>query len=330
MNELRHESRGLFKRARQGFEPSDRDRARVTGALARKLGIAAGTLASAATSASASVASAGTAAGAMNATLGAGAGVGAGASTLLGVAKWAGAVFLVGAVGAGSVSIYRTRSKASAPQESLGQVHPSTEGRTVASASNASAMKAPALIAEAPLSPPQAESPSVTPGAAIEPPTAVVDAPRPSVASATRGVSSGEDTRGSSARVPSNGSSAVELAKTPAVEPLPPSSAPSGPASTSLVAEETRILGAANEALRAGGANDATRALALLDEHARAFPNGVFAEERSALRVSALCKLGRVREAGEEAGRFLRANADSPLAASVRSSCGAPDRLDSR
>jgi hypothetical protein len=71
---------------------------------------------------------------------------------------------------------------------------------------------------------------------------------------------------------------------------------------------------------------DPRRALDLLDEHARTFPNGILAEERSVERVSALCTLGRVAEAREEATRFLRATPDSPLAESVRSSCGAPER----
>jgi len=96
-------------------------------------------------------------------------------------------------------------------------------------------------------------------------------------------------------------------------------SSPSSLPTVSPVAEETRLLRAASEALRA---DDPARALALLDEHGRRFPRGALAEERSVERVSALCKLGRVDEAHTEAERFLIATPDSPLAASVRASCG--------
>jgi hypothetical protein len=78
----------------------------------------------------------------------------------------------------------------------------------------------------------------------------------------------------------------------------------------------------ADQALRIG---DPARALALLDEHARTFPDGVFAEERSAERVTTLCLLGRLDQARTEAARFLAVRADSPLAKVVRESCGGVD-----
>jgi hypothetical protein len=93
-------------------------------------------------------------------------------------------------------------------------------------------------------------------------------------------------------------------------------SAPSG-----TVAEEARILRLAEDALRSG---EASRALGLLDEHARTFPDGILVEERLAERVAALCMLGRVAEAREEGRRFLRAFPGSPLAEGVRTSCGFP------
>jgi hypothetical protein len=91
-------------------------------------------------------------------------------------------------------------------------------------------------------------------------------------------------------------------------------SAPSG-----TVAEEARILRLAEDALRGG---DASRAMGLLEEHARTFPDGILVEERLAERVAALCMLGRVAEAREESRRFLRAFPGSPLAEGVRTSCG--------
>ncbi len=87
------------------------------------------------------------------------------------------------------------------------------------------------------------------------------------------------------------------------------------------VGAETRLLRRADEELRHG---NAAAALALLDEHARTFPHGVLSEERSAERVTTLCALGRVAEARVEAQRFLTSAADSPLAKTVRTSCGAP------
>jgi hypothetical protein len=98
-----------------------------------------------------------------------------------------------------------------------------------------------------------------------------------------------------------------------------PEALPPPPAISATVGLEARLLRSADEALRDG---DATRALALLREHARAYPNGVLAEERGVVLVSTLCRLGRVAEAREEAARFLRTTPESPLAASVRSSCG--------
>ena len=252
MSGMGPESRALFKSARKDFEPSDGDRARTHRAVARRLGIAAGTLVSAATSASAGVAPA------------------AAASTMLGVAKWIAVGVLVSAAGAGGVSMVRSSNRA--PRDSH------------------------------------------APGAAVATP-----APRPSPSDLTP-----------SANRPTP---EPELAPTPAARPAaphelaspsPPAARPSpSPASpVSPVAEETRLVRGADEALRAG---DAARALALLEEHARAFPHGILAEERSAERVSALCALGRIDDARAETARFLLATPDSPLATSVRASCGGDD-----
>ena len=89
----------------------------------------------------------------------------------------------------------------------------------------------------------------------------------------------------------------------------------------SAIDGETLLVRDAHTALRDG---DAARALALLDHHARAYPDGVLAEERAAERVFALCALGRTTDARIAADRFLRDRPQSPLAKRVRSSCGAP------
>jgi hypothetical protein len=104
----------------------------------------------------------------------------------------------------------------------------------------------------------------------------------------------------------------------PAPEPAP-SSSPSPAAPADALAEETRLLRDADAATRAG---DATRALALLAEHARRFPRGALAEERDAETVLALCAAGRTEDARAAARRFLAARPGSALAGRVRSSCG--------
>jgi hypothetical protein len=81
---------------------------------------------------------------------------------------------------------------------------------------------------------------------------------------------------------------------------------------------ETRLVRSGVAALHAG---DAARALALFEEHARAFPTGALAEERAAERVVALGDLRRCDEARAAASDFLRDHPHSPLAARVRESC---------
>jgi hypothetical protein len=108
----------------------------------------------------------------------------------------------------------------------------------------------------------------------------------------------------------------------------PPAGAPDSlaaaapaPATMTTVQAEMRLVRTGVEALHAG---DPTRALALFDEHARAYPNGVLAEERAGERVLALCDLGRATEARAAAAAFLQAHARAPLAERVRASCAGP------
>jgi hypothetical protein len=82
------------------------------------------------------------------------------------------------------------------------------------------------------------------------------------------------------------------------------------------LAEETRLLRDADQALRAG---NAARALGLLDEHAAQFPRGVLAPERSAERLIARCKLGQA--GAKVAQAYLSAHANSAFAARIRDAC---------
>lgn len=96
-----------------------------------------------------------------------------------------------------------------------------------------------------------------------------------------------------------------------------PSAAPNPEPDDTLLAE-TRRLREAHGALQGG---DAERALALLDAQTADAEGQKLREERAAARVLALCKLGRVAEANEEASRFLQASPRSPLADRVRKAC---------
>ena len=82
------------------------------------------------------------------------------------------------------------------------------------------------------------------------------------------------------------------------------------------LAEETRLLRDADQALRAG---NASRALTLLDAHAAQFPHGALAPERSAERMIARCLLGEVDAAG--AAAYLSAHPNSPFTARIRDAC---------
>jgi hypothetical protein len=88
----------------------------------------------------------------------------------------------------------------------------------------------------------------------------------------------------------------------------------------SALEQDVRLLRDADIATKAG---DPERALALLDEHAAAFPRSDLEPERSAERVFALCRAGRIDEARSATSAFLRAHPTGPLAVRVKtaSSC---------
>jgi hypothetical protein len=94
-----------------------------------------------------------------------------------------------------------------------------------------------------------------------------------------------------------------------------PSSVASGEAT---IDEEVRLMNGAQAALRSG---DPKRALQLLSEHARRFPNGKLANARMVTRMSALCTMGFSDEARLEANHFLARNPNSPFAERVRNIC---------
>ncbi len=74
--------------------------------------------------------------------------------------------------------------------------------------------------------------------------------------------------------------------------------------------------------LRTVALSDPARALALAQDAARRFPQGFFSQEREAIAIRALVKLGRVNEARARAERFLTAYPRGPAAESIRASVG--------
>jgi hypothetical protein len=108
----------------------------------------------------------------------------------------------------------------------------------------------------------------------------------------------------------------------PAAPAVASDSVPVSPAVSpgqSALEQEAALLRQADAFLKGG---DAANALRLLDDLAARFPHGSLEPERSAERVFALCRAGRVDDARREAGMFLEAHGIGPLATRVRASCG--------
>ncbi|MEJ7733480.1 MAG: outer membrane protein assembly factor BamD [Polyangiaceae bacterium] len=86
-------------------------------------------------------------------------------------------------------------------------------------------------------------------------------------------------------------------------------------ARASTLAGETALIDAARKALNGG---DASRALALLDQHGQEFAGGVLAQEAEILRIRALYARGDRATAATRARRFLARNPGSPHAERLR------------
>ncbi|MDC0740200.1 hypothetical protein [Polyangium mundeleinium] len=101
--------------------------------------------------------------------------------------------------------------------------------------------------------------------------------------------------------------------------PIATNEPPPAPVVDPLLAE-TKRLRAVHGAMKEG---DPEQALRLLDETSAGAEGQSLRAERTAARVLALCKLGRVAEARAEAARFLSESPGSPLADRVRKACPA-------
>jgi len=91
-------------------------------------------------------------------------------------------------------------------------------------------------------------------------------------------------------------------------------------ASGDSLAEEVRLLSAAERELNEGSHEET---LATLAEHERRFPHGALTEARLAVRAEALCGLGRRAEARADLHKLARAYPASPHLDAARKLCGA-------
>lgn len=92
---------------------------------------------------------------------------------------------------------------------------------------------------------------------------------------------------------------------------------PAAEANTSLEAELALVVAARAEP-------SPTRSLALLERHAREFPDGALVREREVMRVERLCAMNRVAEARALAERFIARYRQDVLTEAMRETCGAP------
>jgi hypothetical protein len=83
----------------------------------------------------------------------------------------------------------------------------------------------------------------------------------------------------------------------------------------SHLAEEARAVLEARNALRS---NNPSAALRVLDDARARFPNGSLGQEREALTIEGLARVGRTDVARTRARAFLTRFPNSPLAANVR------------
>lgn len=98
----------------------------------------------------------------------------------------------------------------------------------------------------------------------------------------------------------------------------PPPRAAAAAVPSGSLARELDLLHGAQRAWRE---RDSEKTLSLLDQHARKYPSSALRDERAALRVLALCEVGRQREAHRLGKTLIRRAASSPVRATIEDSC---------
>jgi len=330
MSDFTPEDKALLDLAREGHEPTARDRSRVRAALIAQLGVSTGlTAAAAASSSSAAAGIAGVtgAAGAAGAGVagvgtvasGGGAVVGVASATFVLAAKVLTAVGIAGAVVGGGVAAHRALR---APQASV------SVSAQIPTARSPLVDRGPQLGAPEPVAPPSPnramETPVVAaPSEPARPKSAIALLSRtalPIGSPAPTALAAPAPTALAAPAPTAVATPAGEVAAAPVISESELAVRPPALSPTTLEAE-TRLVRAGVAALHE---RDPVRALALFDEHARRYPSGTLAEERAAARVNALCDLGQVDNAQAAAAAFLRDRPSSPLAARVRTACVIP------
>ena len=293
---LNAKSQAFLRSVQDDDDPSredyDRVRAGVKGRLAASVAAGVAALATAKTAAASQAAAvtatttvAAGAAGGTTAAIATGAAIPASGVGAALVTKLAAVVLVVGAVAGGTTAIVSSRQSSPA----------TTTTAPVDIAPSAHNLK----------NPPRVQPPAIPPAIA---------APAPSVETATLVATA---TVTSTAVAPPSPAPVIPMG-TPAATAPATAAAETAPVPSPLDAE-IALVRDAREALRVG---NPARALALLDDHARRFSGGALAEDSDALRIQALCALGRAGEARGLATRFLASHSASPYAPSVRASCG--------
>lgn len=89
-------------------------------------------------------------------------------------------------------------------------------------------------------------------------------------------------------------------------------------AATNDLSAEVALLQRARVAI---GRGDAEAGLRAVQEHERSFPNGTLVQERRAIRILALCDLGKTTQGRAEARTFLASGSNGAFSGLIRDAC---------
>jgi hypothetical protein len=103
--------------------------------------------------------------------------------------------------------------------------------------------------------------------------------------------------------------------------PMPAASSAESPSPERGLGAEAALLESAERSLRD---HDGARAIALLDEHARRFPDGIFLVEAEAARAIATCETGDRERGSKLTADFARRWPNAPVLARVLAACRTP------
>ena len=128
----------------------------------------------------------------------------------------------------------------------------------------------------------------------------------------------GADSDASAIVIPPVATSSAPALATPSPRATGDRSSPAGAPSSRGLEDQMALVQHARSALHRGAPAEA---LADLDRYDAQYRRGTFGQEVAALRVLALCDLGRADEARARGASFLRAWPRSPLSVRIQSSC---------